>query len=28
VMPAELAKMFAVVPPPPETPKGKPVRCS
>ena len=28
VMPAELAKMFDVVPPPPETPKGKPVRCS
>ena len=28
VMPAELAKMFDVVPPPPDTPKGKPVRCS
>ena len=28
VMPAELAKMFAVTPPPPNTPKGKPVRCS
>ena len=28
VMPAELAKMFAIVPPPPETPKGTPVKCS
>ena len=28
VMPAELAKMFAVVPPPSDTPKGKPARCS
>jgi len=28
VMPAELAKMFDVVPPPPDTPKGKPARCS
>jgi len=27
VMPAELAKMFGVVPPPPGTPKGTPVRC-
>jgi hypothetical protein len=28
VMPAELAKMFGVVPPPPDAPKGKPARCS
>jgi len=28
VMPAELAKMFDVVPPPPDTPKGKPARCT
>jgi hypothetical protein len=28
VMPAELAKMFGVAPPPPDTPKGKPARCS
>src|SRR6266403_1087041 len=28
VMPAELAKMFHVVPPPLDTPKGKPARCS
>ena len=28
VMPAELAKMYGVVPPPPEMPKGKPARCS
>jgi hypothetical protein len=28
VMPAELAKMFDVVPPPPDAPKGKPARCS
>jgi hypothetical protein len=27
VMPAELAKMFDVVPPPPDTPKGTPARC-
>ena len=27
VMPAELAKMFDIVPPPPQTPKGKPARC-
>jgi hypothetical protein len=27
VMPAELAKMFAVPAPPPGTPKGNPVRC-
>jgi hypothetical protein len=26
VMPAGLAKMFAVAPPPPDTPKGKPSR--
>jgi hypothetical protein len=28
VMPAELAKMFAVAAPPPDTPKGNPVTCS
>ncbi|HEV8536262.1 MAG TPA: hypothetical protein VGR87_11185 [Candidatus Limnocylindria bacterium] len=28
VLPADLAKMFGVIPPPPETPKGKPVRCT
>ena len=27
VMPAELAKMFGVTPPPPATPKGRPVTC-
>jgi hypothetical protein len=27
VVPAELAKMFGIIPPPPETPKGKPARC-
>jgi hypothetical protein len=28
VMPAELARMFGVVPPPVGTPKGKPARCT
>ena len=27
VVPADLAKMFDIVPPPPETPKGKPATC-
>src|SRR5688572_26769740 len=27
VMPADLAKMFGVVPPPPDTPKGEPAKC-